>query len=68
VFSNLFREGVDYPSDYVMVLMKRANKNRMTFGKGILWINVSTKWSTAPLFNSVACRIRLGIQIVILVR
>lgn len=35
VFSNLFREGVDYPGDYVMVLMKRANKNRMTFSKGI---------------------------------
>ncbi|KAI8577770.1 hypothetical protein K450DRAFT_250762 [Umbelopsis ramanniana AG] len=37
VFSNLFQEGVDYPSDYVMVLMKRANKNRMTFSKESDW-------------------------------
>ncbi|KAI9276323.1 hypothetical protein BC943DRAFT_333049 [Umbelopsis sp. AD052] len=37
VFDNLFREGVDYPSDYVMVLMKRANKNRMSFSKESDW-------------------------------
>ncbi|KAH8556143.1 helicase C-terminal domain-containing protein [Umbelopsis sp. PMI_123] len=34
VFGNLFREGVDYAGDYVMVLMKRAHKNRMAFNKG----------------------------------
>lgn len=42
VFANLFKEDGDNAGDYIMVLMKRAHKNRMSFSKGTsqeLWYN-----------------------------